>query len=94
MFVLVLEMDLHIVESRSLKAKRQVVKSIVESARRRFAVAAAEVDHQDTWQRAGLGFAVVSGQARHAQEVMDEVERHVWSYPEVQVLRTERRWLE
>ena len=94
MFVLALEMDLHIVESRSLKAKRQVVKSIIESARRRYGVAAAEVDHQDTWQRAALGFAVVSGRARHAEEVMDDVERHVWSYPEVQVLTTERRWLE
>jgi hypothetical protein len=26
--------------------------------------------------------------------VMDEVDRFVWSHPEVQVLATERRWLE
>jgi len=94
MFVLALEIDLHIAESRSLKAKRQVVKSIVESARRRYGVAAAEVDHQSTWQRAGLGFAAVSGRAGHAEEVIDEVERFVWSHPEVQVLTTQRRWLE
>ena len=94
MFVLSLEVDLHIAESRSLKAKRQVVKSIVDSARRRYGVAAAEVDHQDTWQRAALGFAAVSSRSRHAEEVIDEVERLVWSYPEVQVLSTERRWLE
>lgn len=94
MFVLCLEVDLHIAESRSLKAKRQVVRSIVDSARRRYGVAAAEVEHQDMWQRAGLGFAAVSAQSRHAEEVIDEVERLVWSYPEVQVLSTERRWLE
>ncbi len=94
MFVLALEVDLHIAESRSLKAKRQVVKSIVEAARRRYGVAAAEVDHQATWQRAGLGFAAVSSRAGHAQEVIDEVERFVWSHPEVQVLSVQRRWIE
>ena len=94
MFVLALEVDLHIAESRSLKAKRQVVRSIVDSARRRYGVAAAEVEFQDTWQRAGLGFAVVAGQSRHAEEVIDEVERFVWSHPEIQVLSTERKWLE
>lgn len=94
MFVLALEVDVHIVESRSLKAKRSVVKSIVESARHRYGVAAAEVEHQDTWQRAGLGFAVVSGQVAHAEAVIDQVERHVWGYPEIEVLSTERRWLE
>lgn len=94
MFVLSLEVDLHIAESRSLKAKRQVVKSIVDSARRRYGVAAAEVDHHDKWQRAALGFAAVSSKSHHAEEVIDEVERLVWSYPEVQVLSTERRWLE
>ena len=94
MHVLTLTVDLHLNEARSLKMKRSVVKSIVEGARHRFAVAAAEVDHHDQWQRAELGFAVVSGTAHHASDVIDEVERFVWSRPEVEVLNTERRWLE
>ena len=94
MFVLALEVDIHIAQSRSLKAKRQVVRSIVDASRRRFGVAAAEVDHLDMWQRAGLGFAAVSGQSRHAEEVIDEVERFVWSHPDVQVLSAARRWMD
>ena len=58
--------------------------------RRRFRVAVAEVDHQDRWQRAGLGVAAVSGTAGHIAEVLDEVERFVWSFPEVEVLSSER----
>jgi uncharacterized protein YlxP (DUF503 family) len=92
--VLTLSVDLHLPESRSLKMKRSVVKSIVEGSRRRFGVAAAEVEHQDQWQRAGLGFATVANTHHHATDVIDEVERFVWSHPEVQVLKTERRWLE
>lgn len=92
--MLALSVDLHIPECRSLKAKRAVVKPILEGARRRYGVAAAEVDHQDQWHRAELGMAAVSGSQRHVTEVMDEVERFVWSHPEVQVLTSNRSWLE
>jgi uncharacterized protein YlxP (DUF503 family) len=49
-------------------------------------VSAAEVAHQDKWQRAGLGFAVVSSSYRHASEVLEHVERFVLSFPQVDVL--------
>ena len=94
MLVLALAVDLHINESRSLKAKRQVVKSIVETSRQRFNVAAAEVDHIDLWQRAGLGFAAIGSSVGHVERVIDAVERFVWSHPEVEVLETSRRWLD
>jgi uncharacterized protein len=93
-FVLALEVDLHINESQSLKAKRQVIRSIVDGARHRFSVSAAEVAGQDLWQRATLGFAIVSSSERHAVDVIDEVDRFVWSHPEIAVLSTERKWLE
>jgi uncharacterized protein YlxP (DUF503 family) len=94
MFVLALEVDLHLPETRSLKDKRSIVKTLVEGSKRRFGVAAAEVDHQRQWQRTVLGFAVVASTERHATDVIDEVDRFVWSHPDVQVLATERRWLE
>jgi uncharacterized protein YlxP (DUF503 family) len=94
MFVLALEVDLHLPETRSLKDKRSIVKALVEGSKRRFGVAAAEVDHQQQWQRAVLGFAAVASTERHATDVIDEVDRFVWSHPDVQVLATERRWLE
>lgn len=94
MFVLALSVDLHLPTSRSLKERRSVVKPIVEGARRRFSVSAAEVAGGDTWQRATLGFAVVSGSAGVAQSVIDDVERFVWSFPEVEVTASARSWLE
>jgi uncharacterized protein YlxP (DUF503 family) len=93
-YVAALAIDLQVPESRSLKAKRAVVKPIVERVRSRFKVAAAEVDHQDQWQRAGLGVAVVASTASHVTEVLDEVERYVWAQPGIEVLTMERSWLE
>jgi uncharacterized protein YlxP (DUF503 family) len=86
MHVVALELDLHLPSCHSLKEKRGVLKSILNGAQNRFGVAAAEVAHQDKWQRAGLGFACVSGSAGHADDVMAKVERFVYSFPEVEVI--------
>ena len=94
MFVLAYDVQLRIEASQSLKDKRQVVKPILEGARRRYGVSASEVDFQDQWQRAQLGFAVVASSQSQATEIIDKVDRFVWSHPEIDVLATDRRWLE
>ena len=94
LYACALSVELHIPEAASLKAKRAVVKHLVESGRSRFGVAAAEVGYQDQWQHAELGFAAVAGSAGHVEEVLDAVERFVWSHPEVTVIATGRRWTE
>ena len=92
--MLALEVEAHVPQARSLKDKRQVIRSVLDTCRSRFSVAAAEVEHQDKWQRTTLGFAAVSASAGHATDVMDEVERLVWSQPGLEVVRAERSWLE
>jgi uncharacterized protein YlxP (DUF503 family) len=92
--VLALAVDLHVPESRSLKSRRAAVKPLVEGIRRRYGVSVAEVGGQQTWQRVQLGVAVVAGTTHHATDVIDEVERFIWSHPEVQVLGMSRSWLE
>ncbi|HIF97745.1 MAG TPA: DUF503 domain-containing protein [Myxococcales bacterium] len=56
--------ELHVHGSRSLKQKRGVVKAIVQRLRNRFNISVAEVDGQETWQRAVLGLAVVGCDAQ------------------------------
>lgn len=73
MRVAVLEMTLSLPGVGSLKEKRGVVKSLVERARQRFQVAAAEVDHLDYWQSAGLGFAAVGNDAAVLQSRLSKV---------------------
>ncbi len=94
MHVLALAVDLHLPECRSLKAKRSVLRPILDGVRAHFPVAIAETDWQDTWQRAQLGVAAVSSSARVAQEIVDDVERFVWSCPDIEVTDVRRHWLE
>lgn len=89
-----MSVDLRIPEAGSLKAKRTVVKHVVEASRSRFAVAATETGYLDRWQRCELGFAAVAGDHRHVEEVLDAVERFVWSEPAIEVVAVERWWTE
>ena len=87
-------MDLHLPGCHSLKEKRAVIRPIVDGARNRYRVASAEGGAPDVWQRAILGIAAVGATVGHVEEVLDEVERFVWSFPEVEVVSCDRTWTE
>lgn len=86
--------DLHVPESRSLKAKRAVVRPLVEGLRHRFHLSVAEVGHHDQWQRTAIGVAIVAADHRHLTEVLDTVDRWVRAQPEVEVLEATTSYLE
>ena len=69
----VCRLQLILPDNHSLKGKRSVVRSICAKVRSTFNVAIAEVDDQDVWQVAGLGFAVVSADGRHADRMVAEI---------------------
>ena len=74
---------------QSLKDKRRIVKSLKDRLHARFNVSAAEVDHQDLWQRAALAAAIVSGDARHAEEVLTSCDNLVQAEPLAHILSSE-----
>ena len=94
MHVLAVELDLRLPDCQSLKEKRAVLRPVLEGLRNRHPVAVSEVAHQDLWQRAAIGMAVVSPSPAHAEQMMDEAERFVWSFPELEVLGSTTRWLD
>jgi uncharacterized protein YlxP (DUF503 family) len=72
---------------RSLKDKRQVLRSVIERTRSRFSVSVAEVDDQDLWQRAVIGVACVSNSVQHTTEIMQKVVSFVeGAHPESEVV--------
>ena len=66
MVVGVCQISLSLPGVTSLKAKRSIVRKVLDRTANRFNVSAAEVGHQDAHRQAVLGFAVVSGDRRHA----------------------------
>jgi len=65
-----LTLEIHIPDARSLKDKRQVIRSLKDRLRAHFNVAVAEMDHQDLWQRATVGVVTLSGDAHHLEQCL------------------------
>ncbi len=86
MLVALCRFDLRIPGVGSLKEKRHVVKSLTSSLRNRFNVAVAEVDHQDLWQRAAIAVSSVAGEGYHLKKVMHQVEKHIGTFPAVELI--------
>jgi uncharacterized protein YlxP (DUF503 family) len=78
MTVGLLTLELYLPLSQSLKDKRMVLRRLKDRVGA-MNVSVAEVAHQDLWQRAGLGVAVVASSdemaGRTLQSVLDEIER-------------------
>jgi uncharacterized protein YlxP (DUF503 family) len=78
MVIALLSLELHIAGARSLKDKRMVLRSVKDRLRK-FNVAVAELEHQDLWQRAGLGVVTIAATEAQAERelaaVVDDIER-------------------
>jgi uncharacterized protein YlxP (DUF503 family) len=78
MVVGLLSIELYLPGSQSLKEKRMVLRRVKDRLAK-FNVAVAEVEHQDLWQRAGLGVVTISNSNAHVDRelaaVVEAIER-------------------
>lgn len=72
-----LQITLHLGQGASLKAKRKVVRSILDRVRARFNAAASEVGGNDLWQRLELGFAVCANRPDHVERQLQRIQGFV-----------------
>ncbi len=76
-------------ESRTLKDKRQVVRSILARLRVEFNVSAAEVDSLEDVKVATLGFATVGFEVPAVQHVLQEITEALRKHPVAEYLGSE-----
>ncbi|MGO0123291.1 bifunctional adenosylcobinamide kinase/adenosylcobinamide-phosphate guanylyltransferase [Desulfothermobacter acidiphilus] len=78
-----LVVELFLPGAASLKERRQRLRRVVERLQRRFNVAVAEVEGQNSWQRAVLALATVAGGEWHLEQVLEQMVRFLEGCPEV-----------
>jgi uncharacterized protein YlxP (DUF503 family) len=81
MIVGTLEVRLFVRESRTLKDKRQVVRSMLDRVRSGFNVSAAEVGSHDDVKVATLGFAAVGFETAAVQNVLQQIAEALRKHP-------------
>lgn len=86
MFIGLLTLDLHFPGARSLKDKRQALRSLEQRIRNRFNVSIAEVEHQDLWQRARLAVVSVNTDHGHLESTLQSVAGEAGSARDVELL--------
>ena len=72
--IAVLTLQLRIEYARSLKDRRQVVRSLKDKLRHGFNVSVSELDEVVTWQSAVIGVAAISGSRSYLTGQMQQVE--------------------
>jgi len=70
-----LTLELRIEHARSLKDRRQVVRSMKDQLRQGFNISIAEMDDAVTWQSASLGVVAISRSRDYLHGLIEEVER-------------------
>ena len=73
MTVGLLQLELSIPASRSLKDKRRVLKSMKDRVRSKFNVSIAEIDDLDVWDRSVMAVCCVSNDVRLCNQILSKV---------------------
>lgn len=82
-----LQIEILIPGSASLKEKRMVLKSLKDRLRKKFNVSVAEIDFQDKWQRASLAVALVAGSEGFVQEVLNKIFSYLDDDPAFEIIQ-------
>src|SRR5262249_30399197 len=93
MWIAVLRIALLIPGARSLKDRRQAVRSLKEGIKGRFEAACSEVGDLETWNRAFLGLTLVANEKPILQQMVEEIVRYAQNDPHVQVTGVEKDFL-
>lgn len=81
-----LRVELHLPGPQSLKAKRAILRPVIEGIKRLGSFSVAEVDHHDSWQRAALGVAIAARDGESLAMQIAKFRRYLDTRLEVEVL--------
>ena len=93
MVIGVLQLDLRLHGPQSLKQKRSVIQKVLARCRNRFPASCAEVGHHELWQRALLGFAVVSSSEQVVAPILTRIEDEVLASGELDLVNAETEFI-
>jgi len=91
--ILYMECEFFIPSAHSLKDKRAVLKSMLTRSKQKFNVSAAEIDHQNVWQRTRLAFVIVSSSKEMAEKEMAQVLYFLESNPSWECIEHHQEYL-
>lgn len=93
MVIGILQMDILLPESHSLKDKRSVLSHIKNRVRKQFNVSVAELRYHDQFSRTLLGVVTINNETKIINQVLNRVEQLLESLADIQILNRKMEML-
>lgn len=90
MFVGICRFELYLMDSDSLKEKRQVIRSIIDKLKNRYNISIAEVGCQDALRRAEVGLCLVSNEIVYIEKVIARVVNFIEGDGRVEIIKIDK----
>jgi len=88
-----LECEFRVYDCTSLKDKRAVLQRVLTRLKQKYNVSAAEIGHQDVWQRTRIAVVTVASSRNAAERELENSLKFLDSFPEWERLETDYEWL-
>jgi len=85
MIIGILQLELYLPGTSSLKEKRMILKSLKDRTRKAFNVSISELDEHDKWQKAVIGIAAIGGNKSTINSLLDKVLNFVEKIRDLQI---------
>ncbi|SFC08057.1 hypothetical protein SAMN05443252_101781 [Bacillus sp. OV322] len=82
-----------IYNAHSLKEKRAVLQRVLTRLKQKYNISAAEVDHQDLWQRTSIALVTVTSSRKSTERELQNALQFLDSFPELERTITDIEWL-
>ena len=86
MIVGILELEVRLFDTMSLKDKRRIIKSLKDRIGNTFKVSVAEVDHNESLRSSVLGIAMVANEKRFVESVLHKIVDFVRKNPKLSLI--------
>lgn len=87
MLIGIMEIEIYIYESNSLKEKRRVIKSLIERLRSRFNISISEIDDLDIWNKSTIGLSVVSNSSELINKSLSQIFNFIIADSRVEIIK-------
>ncbi|GAG72382.1 unnamed protein product [marine sediment metagenome] len=87
MIIAIVEIDLFLPYCHSLKEKRSIIKSLIDSLGKKNNISIKEINYKDLWQRSLLGITSICDNTDSAKKFLDMIKNKIYEKEGTQIIK-------
>lgn len=86
MYLIGIEVTLHLYYVDSLKEKRRIIRSILDHTQHRFQISTAEIGYLNSLGRSSLGFGIATNSLQNGEKILQKIVNYIDEQSEVEII--------